>query len=131
MFNHYIRVNQNGVVVHGYSSAYEDAKEGDICILENAGRQFMLLGIVNPNLSAVHGVKLYKYENGTVSLRTEDEILAEQTSTPKMPNQNEMMFHQLTTLMVDGKKKDMMITSLMKNISEMNIKLAQMQTGGI
>lgn len=65
---HYIRVDSNGFIIHGFSDAFEQPQTGDICINTNGGRQFMLLDQYNPMLlDFPSGSPLYKYVNGVVS----------------------------------------------------------------
>ncbi|MFC5468403.1 hypothetical protein ACFPPD_06700 [Cohnella suwonensis] len=37
---HYIRVNEDGTIVYGFSSAFEEPQEGDIVIFEDGPRHF-------------------------------------------------------------------------------------------
>jgi len=39
-YNHYIRVNDSSVVIHGFSDAFEQPQESDILIVEEAPRHF-------------------------------------------------------------------------------------------
>lgn len=69
---HYIRLNNN-VIIKGFSDAFENPQESDICITEIGGRHFELNGTTNPSLydGLVH---LYKYVDGEVIERTEEEL---------------------------------------------------------
>lgn len=39
-YKHYIRTNEAGIIIHGYSSVFEEPQEGDILIAENDIRHF-------------------------------------------------------------------------------------------
>jgi len=62
---HYIRLEGNAIK-YGFSDAFEIPLAYDICITENGGRQFELLGITNPTLINENLEYLYKYENSKV-----------------------------------------------------------------
>lgn len=81
---HYIRINENSFITHGFSTYFEKELETDICIKENAERHFELNGVVNASLFDENGICLYKYENGLVIERTKEERLAEYESI-KLP----------------------------------------------
>lgn len=72
MFNHYIRVNAEGIITYGFSSCFDTPIKGDICIGENMGGQFQLkfadgsYSPLNPNLYDDHMNPLYRYENGVI-----------------------------------------------------------------
>jgi len=67
-YQHYIRINETGTIVHGFSSAFEQPQEGDICINEDAPRHFSQTLIDN------RGIYLFKYVNGQGMSRTSQEI---------------------------------------------------------
>lgn len=64
---HYIRLNGTNRVIKGFSDAFEEPLETDICINEQGGRQFELFGEINPQLFDGYTCAMYKYvetENG-------------------------------------------------------------------
>ena len=73
---HYIRTDAEGNIVYGFSDAFEQPLDGDICITEQGGRQFDLLGEINPSLRNDDGMYLYKYEGGVPVKKTPEEIKA-------------------------------------------------------
>lgn len=81
---HYIRLNTNNCIIKSFSDAFEQPEENDICINQEGGRQFELLGQVNPSLVSENGVHLYKYVDGVVLETTEAERAVEYADTPKM-----------------------------------------------
>lgn len=81
---HYIKLDAISCIIKGFSDAFEQPEEEDICINEEAGRHFELLGRVNPPLVNMRGSHLYKYENGTIQETTEEEREAE-AETGQLP----------------------------------------------
>nr|DAJ85012.1 MAG TPA: protein of unknown function (DUF4376) [Caudoviricetes sp.] len=79
MNKHYIRLDNTGRIIKGFSSAFEAPQDDDICINEDGGYQFRLTpgGTENPMLFTEYGISLYKYENGAVEARTPEEIAAD------------------------------------------------------
>jgi hypothetical protein len=75
MFNtkHYITLDGLNIL-RGFSSAFEQPLEGDICINDDGGRHFEIDGEINPCLNNQNGVHLYKYVAGTIIPRTTEEI---------------------------------------------------------
>lgn len=74
MSKHYIRIDQNNRIIKGFSDDFEEPMETDICINEDGGRHFEFLGNINPTLINSEYIYIYKYENGEVLQRTENEI---------------------------------------------------------
>lgn len=71
MYKHYIRLNNDNYIIDGYSTAFRDYVEGDICIYEgDKYRHFFLIdNIVNPNLyegELQNPIWKYKYIDGNV-----------------------------------------------------------------
>lgn len=69
---HYIRIDNENNIVHGFSDAFEQPQEGDILINEQGGRQFefyingnIYLG-ANPSLRDFDGKFLYKWDGKEV-----------------------------------------------------------------
>ena len=74
---HYITIDENNLIIDGFSDAFKQPKETDICINEQGGYQFRLYpnGEENPMLFEFeHTIPLYKYENKEVIRRTDKEI---------------------------------------------------------
>ena len=53
---HYIRIDTEGRIIKGFSDAFEQPIDGDICINEKGGRHFEMLGVVNPPLMNMQGI---------------------------------------------------------------------------
>lgn len=75
--NHYIRVDTDNLINFGYSDAFTQPLETDICINQEGGRHFELLGETNPPLYDTAGCHLYKYIDGVIIETTEEERAAE------------------------------------------------------
>ena len=85
---HYIRTDDRGVIIHGFSDAFEQPQSTDICINEQGGRQFRLdtKGTENPPLRDMQGVALYKWGGEKIIERTEAERQADVVQpTPLQP----------------------------------------------
>ena len=82
---HYITVDDRNRIIGGFSDTFHKPKEGDICINEQGGYQFRLFpgGEENPVLYEwQHMIPLYKYEEGRVVKRTEEELAADIAALP-------------------------------------------------
>jgi len=84
-YKHYIRVDTEGRIIKGFSNAFEQPVDGDICIDEQGGMHFKMLGIVNPNLENVKHIYIYKYTDDYISERTPGEIAADVAASPTPP----------------------------------------------
>ena len=62
-FKHYIRVNDEFFIIHGFSTAFEEPLEGDILLCDDGTYQFRLHenGEENPSLCGDDGEYLYKW----------------------------------------------------------------------
>ena len=76
MYKHYIRLDDAGRIIKGFTTAFEQPKDGDVCINEDGGYQFRLVpgGTENPILTDRDGISLYKYDGEAVVGRSADEI---------------------------------------------------------
>lgn len=95
---HYITVDEQGRIVDGFSDAFRQPAELDICINEQGGYQFRLFpgGEENPFLFEEHGVPLYKYD-GAVAERSAEEIEADIAALPEPgPTWNDQIDAQVT-----------------------------------
>lgn len=72
---HYIRV-VDGIVTKGFSDAFEEPTETDICINEQGGRHFEIDGVINPPLFDENFCHLYRYD-GELRKATVKELKAE------------------------------------------------------
>lgn len=100
---HYINVDDRGRIIDGFSDGPHSGKDatGAICINEEGGYQFRLpvyrdhilfdgtldwapeLTEENPSLWDMDGIPLYKYVDGEVLERTQEEIEADRAALPK------------------------------------------------
>lgn len=82
---HYIRTREDGCIVDAFSDAFRKPFDTDICINEQGGYQFRLFpdGEENPVLFDWNGmIPLYKYEDGEVVKRSEEELEADRAEIP-------------------------------------------------
>lgn len=66
-YKHYIRINAEGIIVHGFSDAFEQPQHGDVQLAGEQGRHFTLV------LQDGKGRHNYKLVDNQISERTEDE----------------------------------------------------------
>lgn len=85
MNKHYIVVDDHNRVIRGYSDAFEQPESNDICIADDAGRHFELFGEINPQLTTVEGVPLFKWDGDQVVERSKQEIQADIDNLPPAP----------------------------------------------
>ena len=77
---HYITINDRGEIISGFSDAFRQPSENDICINEQGGYQFRLFpdGEENPSLfDGMSMIPLYKWDGEKVVPRTEQELSAD------------------------------------------------------
>ncbi|NFF80391.1 hypothetical protein FC764_03845 [Clostridium botulinum] len=65
-YKHYITLNEDNIIIDGFSDAFKEPSINDICINDKGERQFKINNITNPNLIDMNGKSIYKYENGNV-----------------------------------------------------------------
>lgn len=85
---HYINVDDRGRIVDGWSDGPHPQRqpiEQTVLLTDQGGYQFRLFpgGEENPALWDMDGIPLYKYEDGEVLERTQDEIEADRAALPK------------------------------------------------
>ena len=80
---HYIRTDDNNLIIDGFSDAFRQPTENDICINEQGGYQFRLivdgeLTEENPPLyEGMGAIPLYEYKDGEVKRRAEADLEAD------------------------------------------------------
>lgn len=82
---HYITIDDRGRIVNGFSDAFRNPSDTDICINEQGGYQFRLFpnGEENPALFAdPYMIHMYKWD-GEVIKRNAEEIEADIAALPK------------------------------------------------
>lgn len=86
---HYIIIRSDGVITDAWSNGPNQEKDtaNAICINERGGYQFRLYpsGEENPSIYDMDGIPLYKYVDGMVIARTEDEIEDDRLAIPPAP----------------------------------------------
>ena len=80
---HYVTVDEQNRIINGFSDAFKQPSETDICINEQGGYQFRLFpdGEENPILFNENGIPLYEY-NAAVFARTAEAIAADEAEMP-------------------------------------------------
>jgi len=76
---HYERIDSDGYVIKGFSDAFENHFNGDICVNEQGCRHY------NPELWSEIGIPKFRYINGIKAELTQEEIEAYKSSLPKPP----------------------------------------------
>ena len=97
IIKHHIRLNNKSHIIKGFSTAFEQPREDDICINEDGGRHFEMLGMINPALTRDDGLPKYKYVNGEILLTT-DEDLTEEIAAMQPPEPNLSIDERLTQI---------------------------------
>ena len=71
---HYITVDEQNRIIDGFSDAFREPKDTDICINEQGGYQFRLFhdGEENPSLLSMYRVPLYEWNGAAVILRSKE-----------------------------------------------------------
>lgn len=99
---HYVTLDDRGRIIAGFSDALRQPSESDICITAQGGYQFRLYpeGAENPPLFKMpERIPLYKWEYGTVTKRTAEEIAADIAALPvpeETPDRVDMIEAQVT-----------------------------------
>lgn len=91
--NHYIRTDDKNNIIDGWSDSIVHMEDLENCILINdkGGYQFRLkysdgtLSEENPALWTYDGISRYKYVNGSIIEKTEEEIQQEINEIPPLP----------------------------------------------
>ena len=94
----YIRVKDTNIV-KGFSDVFEEPIEGDICIDESDTRHFHIAGEINPTICNMDGVYLYKYIDGEIIKKTDEEIAAETPAPVVVPNPLQIQIDSLIASM--------------------------------
>lgn len=102
---HYIRTNDQSHIVDGFSDAFREPTENDICINEQGGYQFRLFpsGEENPPLFDGLYIPIYKYINNEIVEVTAEEkaaIVAEREEAARAAEQ-ERIANDPTTLAME------------------------------
>lgn len=79
----YIRVDQAGTIVHGFSSAFEAPQDGDVLLTDDGPRHFHLYW--PESLTNDRGQYRYKWADGERVERTQQELDDEWAARPPAP----------------------------------------------
>lgn len=95
---HYIRV-VDGIVTKGFSDAFEEPTDTDICINEKGGRHFEIDGAINPPMFDDNFCHLYRYD-GELRKATKEELSSELAANyaEPVPTEIELMWQAITDL---------------------------------
>lgn len=97
-YKHYIRVDEDNRIIKGFSDAFEQPEEQDICINQEGSRHFELLGVINPSLFDSAGCHLYKYTDEIITETTEEERAVEVEEKPRDKTPEELQAEYLLDL---------------------------------
>ena len=97
-YKHYIRLDTENRIIKGFSDAFEQPIDGDICINEQGDMHFKMLGFINPNLENEQNIYIYKYASGSISERTADEIQADINAIVTPVSEAELLKAQVQAL---------------------------------
>lgn len=78
-YNHYIRIDANNIIIHGFSDAFEEPQKDDIQLTGEFGRHFQV------QLTNERGQFIYKWEDNAMVERTQTELDAEIQALPPKP----------------------------------------------
>lgn len=92
-YNHYIRVNQAGIIVYGFSSAFEEPLPGDHLYIEDGPRHFTQ--VWPEPLTNDRGQYLYRLVGDTIEQRSQDDLDAEWAARPSTPSSPEQRIGEL------------------------------------
>ncbi|SCW87042.1 hypothetical protein SAMN04487970_10857 [Paenibacillus tianmuensis] len=124
-YKHYVRTVTGGLVIHGFSSAFEAPESMDICIGENAGRHFTL------DLRNERGQFRFKYENGALVERGQTELDTEWSKRPPTPpSPDQLREQQSAQLLLAQAEANALIQQQQSQIATMLIQIAKLQKGG-
>ena len=96
---HYIIIDEQNRIVNGFSDAFRQPTDTDICINEQGGYQFRLFhgGEENPALFEMDGIPRYRWDGSASVLRTEEELEADRANIPEpAPTQLDRVEAQVT-----------------------------------
>lgn len=94
-YNHYIRVDQAGTIVYGFSSAFEQPRPDDILLMEDGPRHFSQ--VWSEPLTNERGQYLYHLVGDTIEQRPQADLDAEWAARPPAPPSPEQRISELET----------------------------------
>jgi hypothetical protein len=80
-YKHYIRIDINNIIIHGFSDAFEQPITNDIQLTGDFGRHFQIQ-LISPQPRSQF---IYKLINGSMVARTQEELDVEWNSRPTPP----------------------------------------------
>jgi|GEM_PF-6037569 len=115
-YQHYVRV-VGGMVVHGFSSAFESPRPGDICIDGDAPRHFQRQ-LINDA-----GQYLYKWQGDEIVLRDSAELENELSDLPPAPPTPDQRIEQLEAENAKLKSDNLMTLEAVAEVYELFLTL--------
>jgi len=82
-YNHYIRTNETGEIIHGFSDAFEQPQDGDILVRENGPRHFH--EAFPESLRNERGQFRFRWQDGQIVERSQQELDDEWAQRPPEP----------------------------------------------
>lgn len=109
---HYIRV-VDSIVTKGFSDAFEEPTETDICINEKGSRHFEIDGEINPPMFDDNFCHLYRYD-GNLRKATDEELKAEHDANYVEPEltEEELQWQAITDLEIAQMEYEQALTDL-------------------
>ena len=84
-YKHYIRTDEIGLVIYGFTTGFEQPQAGDLLVSGQDGRHFTI------QLTNERGQYLYKIVNGAMTARTQAELDEEWNARPTQPSLEERL----------------------------------------
>lgn len=94
-YQHYLRVDDEGIVIHGFTTGFELPQEGDVLLEGERGRQFQLELTIKRGVSSFQ--YLYKIHDGLLVQRSQQELDAEWAARPPAPETDAQKIARLET----------------------------------
>jgi hypothetical protein len=98
-YKHYIRTNESGIIVHGFSDAFETPQPDDILVLENGPRHFHEAWPVP--LTNERGQYRFRWIDGQRVERSQEELDAEWAARPPGPPTHEQRMRATEDMLLE------------------------------
>jgi hypothetical protein len=98
-YKHYIRTNEAGEIIHGFSDAFEQPQDGDILVLENGPRHFHLAW--PEPLTNERGQYRFRWIDGQRVERSQAELDAEWAARPPGPPTHEQRMRATEDMLLE------------------------------
>lgn len=105
-YKQYVRTNANGIVIKGFTDAFEQMQTGDLLLTGQDGRHFQI------QLMNDRGQYIYKVVSGAMAARTQAELDSEWAARPILPDpDNELANAINAAVTLDDLKKALIGTN--------------------